>query len=87
MEQFINVLFYFDDESNRIGKIYPNGYLEIDEDKHNLWITKNKLQTKCKDCIYRPLCYGNSCPYKRIKGESVCPEFSNYIDKILQVII
>jgi len=51
-----------DDELNKIGRIYKDGTMEINDYKHAKWVgKKSKLAEKCKTCKVLQLCYGGRC--------------------------
>ncbi len=59
-----------DDELNKIGSIYKDGTMEIDDYKHAKWVGKKSLlQEQCKKCKVLPLCYGGRCVNGRVHGE------------------
>ncbi|MCI9079511.1 MAG: radical SAM protein [Lachnospiraceae bacterium] len=59
-----------DDELNRIGRIYKDGTMEIDDYKHARWVgKKSQLAGQCKTCKVLPLCYGGRCVNGRVHGE------------------
>jgi len=59
-----------DDELNKIGRIYKDGTMEINDYKHAKWVgKKSKLAEKCKTCKVLPLCYGGRCVNGRVHGD------------------
>ncbi|MCI8824771.1 MAG: radical SAM protein [Lachnospiraceae bacterium] len=56
---------HFEKSENCLGKILPNGEMEIDTDLNNRWYIKDKLKNpECKECFYLPYCYNVSCPLR-----------------------
>ncbi len=78
----------FNDPLNQIGKIDPDGVLNIEEGLHRLWISSGEeVDTVCQTCAFRPACQGNSCPYIRIQNsERQCPREVRSLDKILPLL-
>ena len=72
----------FRDPRNQVGRLTPEGELEIAEDLLQLWTsTGEEVDTGCQQCAFRPACQGNLCPLERLNrdGEKVCPSFKvNY---------
>ncbi len=59
-----------DDELNKIGRIYKDGTMEINDYKHAKWVgKKSQLAEKCKTCKVLPLCYGGRCVNGRVHGD------------------
>ena len=60
-----------DDDLNKIGKIYKDGTMEIDDYKHSKWAgKKTQMPEECKQCKVLPLCYGGRCCNGRVHGIS-----------------
>ncbi|MFG6347710.1 MAG: radical SAM protein [Lachnospiraceae bacterium] len=60
-----------DDGLNKIGRIYKDGTMEIDDYKHAKWVgKKSQLQEQCKKCKVLPLCYGGRCVNGMVHGGS-----------------
>ncbi len=61
-----------DDESNRIGMLYENGDLEIDNKKHSLWVSNDYTNSKvCMECKLLPLCFGKKCIVSKMRTGQV----------------
>lgn len=75
----------FDDPRNQIGKITPDGSLDINEQMHRLWtLSGEETDTDCQMCAFRPACQGNLCPLEKINhGEKRCPTVKMYLDECL----
>jgi len=60
---------------NVLGRLTPEGRLDLDKDKLALWSTPAFLFTeKCKSCVILPQCQGMSCPEYRIRSANInCP--------------
>lgn len=57
----------FDNERNRVGRIAPDGIIEVDADKNQLWTGSNALtDVGCSGCHLRVPCGGIACPLSRI---------------------
>jgi len=78
----------FLDPTNQIGKITPDGSMNIDQELHNLWIRSGEeTDTECQLCAFRPVCQGNRCPLTRLQGNrKPCPKFYTQIDKCLPLL-
>lgn len=56
------------DDFNVVGKITPEGHLDIDRDKLALWTEPAyESDSKCRKCVVLPLCQGIHCPLVRIE--------------------
>lgn len=77
------------DERNQVGKILPNGQMEINQDRFNLWIESNEsIDSGCQKCFFRPSCQGAACPLARLNtGKSPCPTSKQYIKRTLKVAV
>jgi uncharacterized protein len=78
----------FDEEVNKVGKIYEDGHLDLDYDKMASWTTSGEeTDSVCQSCFYRPACQGNHCPLYRMRtGERPCPYEKRNIKKVLNLI-
>lgn len=60
-----------DDDLNKIGKIYEDGTMEINDYKHAKWVgKKTQPASQCKQCRVLPLCYGGRCVNGLVHGGS-----------------
>ncbi len=69
-----------------IGKFYPE--LELDEDRMDLWRSRDIISIKkCRDCRFAPIC-GGGCPFASIAisegREPVCERFQEVLDIFLK---
>lgn len=56
------------DDSNVVGRITPEGNLDLDGDRMALWTEPAFEQdSKCRKCVVLPNCQGISCPLIRIE--------------------
>jgi uncharacterized protein len=56
------------DASNVVGRVTPEGNLELDEDRMALWTEPAFEQdSQCRKCVVLPSCQGISCPLIRIE--------------------
>ena len=78
----------FDDPRNQIGRITPDGRLNINEQLHRLWtLSEEVTDTDCQMCVFRPACQGNLCPLERITGiEKRCPTVKTHFDDCLPLL-
>lgn len=62
------------DQSNVVGRLTPEGNLEIDRDRLALWTEPAFEQdAKCRKCVVLPNCQGISCPLIRMEsGDQPC---------------
>jgi uncharacterized protein len=59
------------DESNVVGRITPEGDLEIDEDRLALWTEPVfEHDAKCRKCVVLPTCQGSHCPLIRLESNT-----------------
>lgn len=73
---------------NRVGKVHPDGRLELDPEKFALWVTSDdRNDTVCQKCFFRPACQGAACPLIRIEtGERPCPAEKRHIKRVMQIL-
>ena len=58
------------DDHNIVGRITPEGDLELDGDRMALWTEPAFEQdSKCRKCVVLPTCQGISCPLIRIEDD------------------
>lgn len=56
-----------DSDEYCIGKLLPNGVMDIDFDKHIRWVGNTiRFSEKCDSCAFSPACFGVCCPRKNI---------------------
>ena len=77
----------FDDPRNLVGKVHPDGTLEIDDDLFALWTANDyRSDPGCQKCYYVPSCLGASCPLVRIEsGRQPCPPDKVHVNDTLRV--
>lgn len=65
----------FRDPMNKVGKVLPDGSLQIDKKHWDLWTrVDDKDTTKCRSCSYSPVCQSRQCPSMAMKeGVPPCP--------------
>ncbi len=79
----------FDSDFNRVGRLYADGYLELDYDKLALWVMGGGADEDsiCQRCFFRPSCHGMACPLVRIEsGKRPCPHEKTGIKEVLRVL-
>ncbi len=77
-----------DDEMNQVGRLHPDGRLELDENKIAMWTSGGEeVDEGCRTCFFRPACQGNHCPLYRIRtGKRPCPHEKRQIKRVLQLL-
>lgn len=61
-----------DDSKYCIGKLQPNGIMDIDTNKHMRWIGNTvRFSEKCESCSFSPVCFGACCPKENIFEKTV----------------
>jgi uncharacterized protein len=77
----------FDDPRNHVGKLRPDGRLDIDKDKWQLWTRLDgKESSKCDLCSFQPSCQSRSCPLVAInQGEPPCPVAADGYVSLIQL--
>lgn len=66
---------------NIVGKLTPEGRMELDEDRMALW-TQPAFQNDsgCASCHMSPTCQGMACPLVRIEhGKRPCPDTKHHL--------
>nr|WP_230986556.1 hypothetical protein [Cohnella fermenti] len=74
-----------DDEANRVGRLFPDGSVQLDRDKIALWTDSGEERDSvCRSCFFRPACQGNHCPLYRIRtGQRPCPHEKRQLKRVL----
>jgi uncharacterized protein len=77
----------FDDPRNLVGRVNPDGTLEIDDDRFALWTANDyRSDSSCQKCYYVPSCFGASCPLVRINsGKQPCPPDKVHVNDTMRV--
>ncbi|WP_053958058.1 radical SAM/SPASM domain-containing protein [Sulfobacillus thermosulfidooxidans] len=64
----------FDNPINHVGKLYPDGRLDINEQYFAQWVVDGATDSSCQSCQVHPMCHGASCPVIRIEENTrPCP--------------
>lgn len=76
------------DPRNHVGRLLPDGRLQLDDDRLSLWITSGESEDQvCQDCFFRPACQGNTCPWRRMnQGARPCPPTKNAITRVVRMV-
>lgn len=74
----------FEDERNHVGWLKPDGALELDQGKWDMWTKPHTSSGKCHTCSFSPACQSRACPLAAIEAqEPPCPytpeEFSDLL--------
>lgn len=77
------------DERNHVGKLLPDGTMQIDLERFDLWVEANEsVDDGCQKCFFRPSCQGAACPLVRLdSGKSPCPTTKRYIKRTLTAVV
>ncbi len=77
----------FDDPNNHLGRLLPDGSLQIDPARWRLWVDNSGLDArKCASCPITPLCQGKYCPRHAIRRkEPICPMTPAEYFRLLQI--
>lgn len=77
----------FEFEDNKIGTLYQNGSMFIDQEKHRKWYF-NLLNHKCENCFFLGACQGRNCPKYIIQNDGVgnCSDQKNNIELVLDLL-
>jgi uncharacterized protein len=76
-------------DRNIVGKLRPDGIMELDWKKMGLWTETHGMYegTKCSTCFFSPSCYGAVCPKQWMEEtECACPPHKHAVRDVLQVI-
>ncbi len=78
----------FEEEFNKVGRLYEDGHIALDYDKFALWVSSgDDTDPVCRTCFYRPACQGNHCPLYRMRtGKRPCPFEKRKIKTALEMI-
>lgn len=74
------------DDANVIGRLAPDGSLELDDDRMALWTEPAFEQdAQCRKCVVLPTCQGIHCPMIRIQQDTqpCCPSRANFKTEML----
>lgn len=77
-------------DRNIVGKLHPNGTLDLNWRKMALWLETNGLEEgqKCNTCFFSPNCYGAVCPKEWMDTNDVtCPHEKVAIREVLPLIV
>jgi uncharacterized protein len=59
------------EDANVVGRITPEGNLELDHDRMGLWTEPAfEKDSQCRKCVVLPTCQGVSCPLIRIENDT-----------------
>ncbi|MFL6198850.1 MAG: radical SAM protein [Thermoanaerobaculia bacterium] len=78
-----------EDERNVVGRITPEGKLEVDLSKLAPWVAPYFEQdTQCQRCVVLPVCQGFSCQLPRVTGERrpCIPTRSNWKKELIATV-
>ncbi|MBI1744717.1 radical SAM protein [Candidatus Acetothermia bacterium] len=75
----------FSNEKNHVGKLLPDGTLQIHQERFNLWVKDYVAEDKgCQSCHFLPACHGSACPLIRIEtGKRPCPPPKRFIKQAI----
>lgn len=70
---------------NQIGKLTADGRIEVDDDKHDHWISDNAVtDSNCNSCSFARSCQGVFCPLVRIQTQKPpCPTEKRFAYEIV----
>lgn len=72
------------EEHNHVGRLLPDGTLELHEERMRLWTEGGSQDETCRSCFYAPVCQGDSCPLVRInKGQRPCPSLKKQVREVV----
>ena len=73
---------------NIVGKILPDGRLEVDDELNNMWCnTECQLPSKCHNCPRLATCMGNACPKARLTEDKVaCPDALEKLSETIKLL-
>lgn len=79
----------FEDPNNHVGKLLPDGNLEINQTRWDLWVTNKTIDCgACNSCPVYPLCQSKYCPRDSIKiGKPVCPMTRTTYSQLVQLAV
>lgn len=64
----------FEDDRNKVGRLYPDGRVEIDAAKWKMWTEPVSTSGKCGTCSFSAACQSRACPLAAIEAqEPPCP--------------
>lgn len=74
-----------DNENNKVGRLLPDGTMDLDQDRFALWVTSDDSDDPvCQSCFFRPPCQGSACPLVRIEsGQRPCPPEKKMVKRAL----
>ncbi len=74
-----------DYENNKVGRLLPDGTMDLDSDRFALWGTSDDSgDPVCQSCFFRPPCQGAACPLVRIEsGKRPCPPEKKMVKRSL----
>lgn len=78
----------FDNPINQIGRLSPDGRLEIDYLKFSQWVSNDGASDPvCNSCNVNPICHGETCPLVRIETqERPCPPVRSDLEAYIKLL-
>jgi uncharacterized protein len=76
-------------DRNQVGRLRPDGVMELDWHKMALWCETDGMETgkKCTSCWFSPGCHGATCPKEWMDhGDAGCPPAKQMIGETLRFI-
>lgn len=79
----------FEDPRNQVGKIRPDGHMNLNLDKFVLWVESDDgRDPTCQECFFRPSCMGSACPLIRLNtGNRPCPPPKKHIKTVMELVV
>lgn len=75
----------FEDDRNKVGRLHPDGRLEIDAAKWKMWTEPVSTSGKCGTCSFSAACQSRSCPLATIEAqEPPCPYTDHDFERMVR---
>jgi uncharacterized protein len=76
----------FEDDRNKVGRLHPDGRLEIDPVKWRMWTEPVSTSGKCTSCSFSAACQSRACPLAAIEAqEPPCPYTDHDFERMVTV--
>lgn len=75
----------FEDERNHVGWLRPDGSLDVEQHKWDMWTKPHSTSGKCGTCSFSASCQSRACPLAAIEAqEPPCPYTPEEFSGLLQ---
>ncbi len=79
---------HFSDSRNCVGKLAPDGSINLDRPRWQLWVNPEGIDTSsCANCRIFPICQSRRCPYSAMnEGKPTCAVSAKHFEHAIRLI-